>query len=279
MIQNFIRRLYPTKRHKISLLGLDSAGKTTLLYQLKLQQVVQTIPTIGFNVEDIDVHTTSGVFSATCWDLGTGCGSTYMIPLLKNMVSTSDGVVWLVDSANESYLEESVEAFKTIFAGSDGLAMDMPTLILATKKDLPNIVSVDTIRTMFAEALKGRPSFVVSSSLIQDITTNKEIQTAFGWMQLMLNSSHPDRFSSPLFPVSVETPNEKLESWLTRLDTDTSSEVFLSQFNAIELPSWDHYIHIRIAYVLLITYGRQKDEVIGLVTMSQANSVRGAQKT
>jgi hypothetical protein len=129
MIRNFIQRLYPTKRHRLSLLGLGGAGKTTLLYQLKLQKVVQTIPTIGFNVEDVDVRTTSGVFSTTCWDLGTGCGTTYMVPLLKNMVSTSDGVVWLVDSADESYLEASVDAFKTIFAGSDGLAMDMPILM------------------------------------------------------------------------------------------------------------------------------------------------------
>jgi len=38
---------------RILLLGLDAAGKTTILYKLKLGDVVTTIPTIGFNVENV----------------------------------------------------------------------------------------------------------------------------------------------------------------------------------------------------------------------------------
>ena len=38
-------------RSRILVVGLDAAGKTTLLYKLKLGEVVTTIPTIGFNVE------------------------------------------------------------------------------------------------------------------------------------------------------------------------------------------------------------------------------------
>lgn len=34
--------------------GLDAAGKTTILYKLKLGEVVTTIPTIGFNVETVE---------------------------------------------------------------------------------------------------------------------------------------------------------------------------------------------------------------------------------
>jgi len=33
-------------------LGLDASGKTSILYKLKLGEIVTTIPTIGFNVED-----------------------------------------------------------------------------------------------------------------------------------------------------------------------------------------------------------------------------------
>ena len=35
------------------MLGLDAAGKTTILYKLKLGQSVNTIPTVGFNVETV----------------------------------------------------------------------------------------------------------------------------------------------------------------------------------------------------------------------------------
>lgn len=47
-------------------LGLDAAGKTTLLYKLKLGEVVQTIPTIGFNVETIEFKG----LQLTSWDVG-----------------------------------------------------------------------------------------------------------------------------------------------------------------------------------------------------------------
>jgi len=39
---------------KILMLGLDAAGKTTILYRLKLGEVVTTVPTIGFNVETVE---------------------------------------------------------------------------------------------------------------------------------------------------------------------------------------------------------------------------------
>lgn len=39
------------KECRILMVGLDAAGKTTILYKLKLGEIVTTIPTIGFNVE------------------------------------------------------------------------------------------------------------------------------------------------------------------------------------------------------------------------------------
>jgi GTPase SAR1 family protein len=48
------------------LLGLDSSGKTTLLYRLKMNEIVNTIPTIGFNVETIAHNNVDLVM----WDVG-----------------------------------------------------------------------------------------------------------------------------------------------------------------------------------------------------------------
>ena len=39
------------KEVRLLMLGLDAAGKTTILYKMKLNEVVNTIPTVGFNVE------------------------------------------------------------------------------------------------------------------------------------------------------------------------------------------------------------------------------------
>ena len=46
-------RLVSKKDMRILMVGLDAAGKTTILYKLKLGEVVTTIPTIGFNVETV----------------------------------------------------------------------------------------------------------------------------------------------------------------------------------------------------------------------------------
>ena len=51
---------------RVCMVGLDGAGKTTILYKLKLGEVVHTIPTIGFNVEEVKMRT----LSMTVWDIG-----------------------------------------------------------------------------------------------------------------------------------------------------------------------------------------------------------------
>ena len=48
------------------MLGLDGAGKTTILYKMKLGEVVSSIPTIGFNVESVEYKK----LKFTVWDIG-----------------------------------------------------------------------------------------------------------------------------------------------------------------------------------------------------------------
>ena len=50
----FLMHFYLFRKARIAMLGLDCAGKTTILYKLKLGEVVTTIPTIGFNVETVE---------------------------------------------------------------------------------------------------------------------------------------------------------------------------------------------------------------------------------
>jgi len=62
-----IRRLFTrTANMRILMNGLDAAGKTTILYKLKLGEVVTTIPTIGFNVESVEYRNVN----FTVWDVG-----------------------------------------------------------------------------------------------------------------------------------------------------------------------------------------------------------------
>ena len=58
--------LFTNEEHKIIIIGLDNAGKTTILYQFLMNEVVHTSPTIGSNVEEVvwkNIH-------FLMWDIG-----------------------------------------------------------------------------------------------------------------------------------------------------------------------------------------------------------------
>ena len=64
--QSVFKRLFSKQEMRILMVGLDAAGKTTILYKLKLGEIVTTIPTIGFNVETVEYKN----ISFTVWDVG-----------------------------------------------------------------------------------------------------------------------------------------------------------------------------------------------------------------
>jgi len=65
-ISSLLNRLFAKRQMRILMVGLDAAGKTTILYKLKLGEIVTTIPTIGFNVETVEYKN----ISFTVWDVG-----------------------------------------------------------------------------------------------------------------------------------------------------------------------------------------------------------------
>merc|ERR1712232_945186 len=72
------QRMLGSKEMRILMVGLDAAGKTTILYKLKLGEVVTTIPTIGFNVETVEYKN----ISFNVWDIGPGQDSQVVALLL-----------------------------------------------------------------------------------------------------------------------------------------------------------------------------------------------------
>jgi len=68
------------------MLGLDAAGKTTILYRLHMGEVLSTVPTVGFNVEKVQYKNV--VF--TVWDVG---GQEKLRSLWKMYLSNSDALV------------------------------------------------------------------------------------------------------------------------------------------------------------------------------------------
>ncbi|CAI7806681.1 unnamed protein product [Closterium sp. NIES-54] len=66
IISKLLSSLFGEREARILVLGLDNAGKTTILYRLQVGEVVSTIPTIGFNVETVQYKN----IKFQVWDLG-----------------------------------------------------------------------------------------------------------------------------------------------------------------------------------------------------------------
>ncbi|XP_044153930.1 ADP-ribosylation factor 1-like [Bufo gargarizans] len=114
---------------RILMLGLDAAGKTTILYKLKLHETVTTIPTIGFNVETVEPMRN---VTFTVWDVG---GQDRIRALWKHYYQNTDGLIFVVDSADpERYLEANSEL--TAILESDEMR-GVPFVVMANKQDLP----------------------------------------------------------------------------------------------------------------------------------------------
>ena len=121
-------------RHaKILMLGLDAAGKTTVLYKLKLNETVSTIPTIGFNVETVSPVKN---VSFTVWDVG---GQDKIRPLWRHYFVGCEGLIYVVDSSDKTRFAEAQNELDWIL-DSDEMA-GVPLVILANKQDLPQAAS------------------------------------------------------------------------------------------------------------------------------------------
>uniref|UniRef100_A0A8D0GBP0 ADP-ribosylation factor n=1 Tax=Sphenodon punctatus TaxID=8508 RepID=A0A8D0GBP0_SPHPU len=64
--EKLFKSLFGKKNMRILMVGLDAAGKTTILYKLKLGEIITTIPTMGFNVETVEYKN----ISFRVWDAG-----------------------------------------------------------------------------------------------------------------------------------------------------------------------------------------------------------------
>lgn len=130
---NFIAALEqifnPKKPCRIVLVGLDGAGKTTMLYQLRLGETVTTIPTIGFNVETVVYKN----ISFTMWDIG---GQERIRALWRHYYNNVDAIIYMIDSNDTERLAEASDTLNTML--DDELLRRVPLLVLANKQDLPN---------------------------------------------------------------------------------------------------------------------------------------------
>ncbi|CAH2312507.1 acylamino-acid-releasing enzyme [Pelobates cultripes] len=134
--------------HKVIIVGLDNAGKTTILYQFLMNEVVHTAPTIGSNVEEIVIRNTQFLM----WDIG---GQETLRATWNSYYSNTEFVILVIDSTDRERLPETREELYKMLAHEE--LRDAAVLVFANKQDVKNSMTASEISSMLAlGAIKDR---------------------------------------------------------------------------------------------------------------------------
>ena len=168
---------------RILMLGLDAAGKTTILYRLKLGEVVCTTPTIGFNVETVEYKN----INFTVWDVG---GQDKIRPLWRHYYQNTNGLIFVVDSTDRDRLDDSrdyehsaKEELQSLLRQDE--LRDAAVLVLANKQDMAGAASAEEVAERLGlNALRGRAWHVVGTNGL----TGDGVFSGMDWLSMTLRA-------------------------------------------------------------------------------------------
>ncbi|KAJ6258946.1 LOW QUALITY PROTEIN: ADP-ribosylation factor [Drechslerella dactyloides] len=193
-------KIFGSKEMRLLMLGLDAAGKTSkgsspyplrpqqrrdghsasasrcerewmaILYKLKLNQGVTTIPTVGFNVETVTYKNVK----FNVWDVG---GQDKIRPLWRHYFSGTQGLIFVIDSNDRERIDEARQELHRII--QDREMKESLLLVFANKQDLPGAMTPQEVtEKLQLNKLKDRIWYVVPSCA----TTGEGLIEGLGWL-------------------------------------------------------------------------------------------------
>ncbi|PNY28216.1 ADP-ribosylation factor 6 [Tolypocladium capitatum] len=186
-LSKVMSKIFGSKEMRLLMLGLDAAGKTTILYKLKLGQDVTTIPTVGFNVETVTYKNVK----FNVWDVG---GQDKIRPLWRHYFSGASpvpepslprvttgsgtqGLIFVIDSADRSRIDEARQELHRII--NDREMKDSLLLVFANKQDLAESMKPQEVTDKLQLAkLKDKVWYVVPSCA----TTGEGLLEGLAWL-------------------------------------------------------------------------------------------------
>ncbi|XP_015454882.1 putative ADP-ribosylation factor-like protein 5C isoform X1 [Pteropus alecto] len=194
--------IFGKQEHKVIIVGLDNAGKTTILYQFLMNEVVHTFPTIGSNVEEIVLRKTHFLM----WDIGgqealrstwntyysdtevvqrpvrehSWAGETFAKEKVHHSQSPSAGqfIILVIDSTDRDRLLTTREELYKMLAHE--ALQDASILIFANKQDMKDsMTTVEISQFLTLSAIKDHPWHIQGCCAL----TGEGLPAGLQWMQ------------------------------------------------------------------------------------------------
>ncbi|KAJ1837188.1 ADP-ribosylation factor-like protein 2 [Coemansia sp. RSA 2708] len=124
------------KEIRILVLGLDNAGKTTIMKRLNGESIDTVSPTLGFNITTLEFET----YKVNFWDVG---GQRTIRAYWRNYFEQTDGIIWVVDSADRERMQNCADELAQLLK-EDKLA-GASLLVFANKQDIGGALGSEDI--------------------------------------------------------------------------------------------------------------------------------------
>jgi len=200
------------------MLGLDAAGKTTILYHLRIGDVVTTIPTIGFNVETVEC----GNLGFTCWDVG---GRDKIRPLWRHYLQGANALVFVVDSNDRDRIEDARdELHKTL---GEQTMHDVALLVYANKQDLPGAMTLSEVGEQLGlHSLRGTKWHLQGSCAMR----GEGVVEGLEWLSKALTMPHNAQDTEEIPAECSETASTQKEGVAPRLGAFLGARLATTKF-------------------------------------------------
>ncbi|KAF8264619.1 GTP-binding protein [Lactarius quietus] len=158
------------KEMRVLFLGLDNAGKTTILKKLNSEDITGVNPTLGFNIKTF-VH---GNYTLNIWDVG---GQRTLRPYWRNYFEQTDALVWVVDSGDRLRMSDCKEELHSLLL-EDRLA-GASLLVFANKQDIQGSMTDKEIEQVLdLPGIKSHQWSIVSCSAV----TGRNLLEGLNWV-------------------------------------------------------------------------------------------------
>ena len=155
---------------RILMLGLDNAGKTTILKKFNGEDINSISPTLGFNIKTLEHKG----YNLNIWDVG---GQKSLRSYWRNYFETTDGLIWVVDSADKRRLQDCKKELHTLLQEERLLGATL--LVFANKQDLPGALAAEEIKyALGLEKIKSHHWQIVWCSAV----TGENLLAGMDWL-------------------------------------------------------------------------------------------------